>query len=164
MTQFCSRWCWSKCHLGQRSIVSNILSKDNVFYLWATPFKLVTIPLSITTSKVGRDSIAQVKITNIVNQWISQYPGDFVIKSVLVSVNEAKVLISRAETPTTIEDLGEEILANVQQVVKVDLRFIHSRFYKFPWYGFVWNDANLTCAVFTIECCGRPHWFVHRVK
>jgi uncharacterized hydrophobic protein (TIGR00271 family) len=93
---------------------------------------LVAIPLSITTAKVGRDSIAQVQITNIVDQWVSQYPGDFVIKSVLVSGNEAKILISGTETPTTIEDLGEEIQSQVRNIVKVDLRFLPSKSYKFP--------------------------------
>ena len=93
---------------------------------------LIAIPLSATTAKVGRDTIAQVKITNIVTQWASKYPSNIVLKSVLVSGNTVEIIISGTKKPATIEDLGEQIQSEVKQVVNVDLRFLPSSCYKFP--------------------------------
>lgn len=106
--------------------------KRRAYRIIALGVILIAIPLSITTAKVGRDSIAQVKITNIVNEWITQYPGDFVIKSVLVSGNEARILISGTTLPDDIDDLGEEIQAQADHIVNIDLRFLPSKCYKFP--------------------------------
>ena len=108
------------------------LSKRNAYRIIALGVALVAIPLTVATTKVWRDSIAQVRITNITNQWVSKYPTDFVIKSVLVSGNTAKILISGAEKPTTIKDLGLEIQAEVEQITMVDLRFVHSDSYLYP--------------------------------
>ena len=111
--------------------MSNI-NKGRAYRIIAIGIILVALPLAATTTKVGRDSIAQVKIRNIVDQWITQYPSDFVIKSVLVSGNTARILISGTETPDTIEDLGKKIQSQVKHVIKVDLRFLPSKCYKFP--------------------------------
>ena len=108
------------------------VNKRRAYRIITLGIMLITIPLAITTTKVGRDSIAQVKITNYVNQWLSQYPGDFVIKSVLVSGNMAKIIISGPEAPVTIEDLGEGIQFEAQHIVNIDLQFVPSRVYTFP--------------------------------
>jgi uncharacterized hydrophobic protein (TIGR00271 family) len=121
--------------LGLGTAVTEEMSptqKRRIYRFIALGVLLIAIPLSITSTKVGRDSIAQVKITNIVNQWVTQYPGDFVIKSVLVSGNTAKILISGTTTPTTIDDLGDEIQSQVNQIINIDLRFLPSKCYKFP--------------------------------
>ena len=107
------------------------LNKGRAYRIIALGVILVSLPLAATTTKVGRDSIAQVRITNIVKEWVRQYPGDVVIKSVLVSGDTAKILISGTEPPDTIEDLGDEIRSQVEQVIDIDLRFFHSTSYKY---------------------------------
>lgn len=108
------------------------LNRGRAYRIIALGVLVVAIPLSVSTTKVGRDSIAQVKITNIVNQWVSQYPTDVVIKSVVVSGNAAKIIISGTESPSTIEDLGAKIQSEAGQIEKVNLRFIPSRSYQYP--------------------------------
>lgn len=121
--------------LGLGSAVTEEMSQVNkgrAYRIITLGILLITIPLSAATAKVGRDSIAQVKITNIVNEWVTQYPDDVVIRSVLVSGNTAKILISGTEKPATIKDLGEEIQSRVKQIIQIDLRFIPSNCYKYP--------------------------------
>ncbi len=108
------------------------LSKRNVYRIIALGVILVTIPLTATSTRVGRDSIAQVRVTNIVEQWVGQYPTDIVLKSVVVSGNRVKILISGTEKPRTIDDLGADIQSEISQIVKVDLRFLPSSGYHFP--------------------------------
>jgi uncharacterized hydrophobic protein (TIGR00271 family) len=93
---------------------------------------LIAIPLTVTTTKIARDSIAQVKITNITSEWIRQSPASFVIKSVLVSGNTAKILISGAEEPASIKELGLEIETKVEQIKTVDLSYVRSNNYRYP--------------------------------
>jgi uncharacterized hydrophobic protein (TIGR00271 family) len=108
------------------------LNRGRAYRIIALGVLVVAIPLSVSTTKVGRDSIAQVKITNIVNQWVSQYPTDVVIKSVVVSGNAAKIIISGTEAPSTVEDLGAMIQSEAEQIEKVNLRFLPSRSYQYP--------------------------------
>jgi len=93
---------------------------------------LVAIPLSINTSKVYRDSTAQAKITNITNEWAGQYPNDRVIRSVLVSGDKVKILITGSERPSTIDDLTTQVRSEVAQVASIDLRFVPSQDYRYP--------------------------------
>ncbi len=93
---------------------------------------LVAIPLSIATIRVARDSIAQARITTIANQWVGQYPSNFIIKSVLVSGHKVKIVISGTERPPNIEDLGAEIQSQVEQIAKVKLLYIPSSLYQYP--------------------------------
>jgi len=108
------------------------VNKGRAYRMITLGILLVTVPLAVSTIKVGRDSIAQVKITNIVNEWVSQYPGDIVIRSVLVSGDTAKILITGAVEPPTIEDLGKQIQSEVEYVIEIDLRYLPSSCYKFP--------------------------------
>lgn len=108
------------------------LNKARAYRIIAIGLILITIPLAVSTTKIGRDSIAQTMITNITNQWLSQYPSDFVIRSVVVAGPTAKIIISGREAPTTIADLGDEIQSNAKQIVNIDLIFLPSKRYKFP--------------------------------
>lgn len=108
------------------------LNKGRAYRIITIGVLLVAIPLTATTIKVGRDSIAQARITRISNDWVGQYKTDFVIKSVLVSGNQAKILISGTESPDSIDDLGAQIQSRVEQVTKVNLRFLPSRGYGYP--------------------------------
>jgi len=108
------------------------LNKRRAYRIITLGVVLISIPLALATTKVARDSLAQAKITEIVNQWVSKYPTDFVIKSVLVSGNKAKIVISGTERPSTIEGLGAEINSKVGQVVKVDLRYVPSSRFLYP--------------------------------
>jgi hypothetical protein len=81
---------------------------------------------------VGRDTVAQARITNISNQWIQQYPTDIVVRSVLVSGDTAKIIITGPEPPSTIQDLGKDIKAEVGWIANVDLKHVPSRAYVFP--------------------------------
>ena len=110
----------------------NISRKRRAYRIIALGVVLIAIPLSATTTKVGRDTIAQVKVTNIVKQWASKYPSNIVLKSVLVSGSTVEIIISGTKKPVTIEDLGAQIQSEVKQVVNVDLRFLPSSCYKFP--------------------------------
>lgn len=103
------------------------LNKRRVYGVIALGLLLVAIPLTVTTSGIFRDSIAQTKITQITEQWVRQYPTDLVIRSVLVSRGNAKILMTGSEQPTTIEDLGAEIRSEVKQVSEIDLRFVPSK-------------------------------------
>lgn len=107
-------------------------NKRRAFRIIAIGTLLVAIPLGFSTTKVGRDSIAQARITRAANQWVTQYPTDIVIKSVLVSGNTAKIIISGAERPSTIDDLGAMIKSEAEQIEKIDLRFIPSAHYVYP--------------------------------
>lgn len=111
------------------------LNKRRAYRIITIGVILVAIPLSVSTIKVGRDSIAQVRITTIANEWVRQYKTDFVIKSVLVSGNTAKILISGTEKPSTIDHLGSEIQSEVSRIKRVDLRFVPTRGYVCPVEG-----------------------------
>lgn len=108
------------------------LNKRRVFRIITFGLVLIVIPLTIATTKIARDTIAQARIKNLVSQWMSQYPTDFVIKSVLVSGNEAKIIISGPERPPTIEDLVADIQSDVAQIAKVDLGYVPSIRYVYP--------------------------------
>ena len=108
------------------------LNKRMAYTIIALGVILIAIPLAVTTTRIARDSIAQVKITRITNQWVRQYPADFVIKSVLVHGDTAKILISGADMPSTIEDLGAKIQSEIEQIETLDLRFIPSKGYTYP--------------------------------
>lgn len=108
------------------------IHKRKVYRIVALGVALVAIPLTVTTTKIARDSIAQVKITNITSEWIRQYPTDFVIKSVLVSGNTVKILISGGEEPASIKDLGMKIETEVKQIKTVDLNYVRSNHYQYP--------------------------------
>lgn len=108
------------------------LNKRKVYRRIALGVILVAIPLTATSIKVARDSIAQVRITKISNQWVSQYSTNFILRSVLVSGDTAKILISGDEKPATIKGLGEAIQTEVKQIKEVDLRFVRSSSYQYP--------------------------------
>ncbi|UCE88503.1 MAG: TIGR00341 family protein [Pseudomonadota bacterium] len=108
------------------------LKKRTAYQIIVLGVLLVAIPLTIATTRVARDSIAQARITTIVDQWMSQYPTGFVIKSVLVSGNTAKIIVSGTERPSTIEDLGAEIQSQIKQIAKVDLLYVPSSSYLYP--------------------------------
>ena len=108
------------------------LRKRTAYQIVTVGVVLIAIPLAIATTRVARDSVAQARITTLVNQWVKQYPSDIVIKSVLVSGNTAKVIISGTEKPSTIEDLGAEIQSEVKRIAKVELRYIPSSYYRYP--------------------------------
>jgi uncharacterized hydrophobic protein (TIGR00271 family) len=110
----------------------SISRKHRAYRIITLGVLLIAIPLSATTAKVGRDTIAQVKVTNIVTQWASRYPSNIVLKSVLVSGGTVEIIVSGTEKPATIKDLGALIQSEVKQVVNVDLRFLPSISYKFP--------------------------------
>ena len=108
------------------------LNKRRVYRIITLGVVLTAIPLTIATIRVARDTIAQAKIRDHVSQWVRQYPTDFVIKSVLVSGNEAKIIISGPERPSTIEDLVADIQSDVAQIAKVDLGYVPSIRYVYP--------------------------------
>jgi len=105
------------------------LDKRSAYGVIAIGVMLVAIPLSIATVRVARDSVAQMRITNIANNWVRQYGEDSVVRSVLASGDAARILITGPEQPSTIEDLGAQIKSEVEWVAEVDLRFFPSRDY-----------------------------------
>ena len=108
------------------------VNKREAYGIIALGVLLVAIPLSMTTIKVYRDSAAQAKITNITNEWVGQYPDDIVVRSVLVSGDKVKILITGAEIPSSIDDLTTQVRSEVAQVTNIDLRFVPSRDYRYP--------------------------------
>ena len=108
------------------------VNKRRAYGIIALGILLIAIPLSITTAKVYRDSMAQVKITSITNEWARQYPSDLVIRSVLVSGDKAEILVTGAEEPSTIDDLTAHVRSEVARVTHIDLRFFPSRDYRYP--------------------------------
>ena len=108
------------------------LNRGRAYRIIALGFLLVTIPLSMSTVRVFRDSIAQSKITKITSAWARRYPSDVVVSSVVVSGGKAKIVITGSEHPTAIDDLATEIRSSVDQVTTFDLRFIPSRDYHMP--------------------------------
>jgi uncharacterized membrane protein len=107
-------------------------NKGRAYRVIAISIFLVAIPLSMTTLRVYRDSIAQVQVKQIADDWVGQYPTDFVVRSVLVSEGTAKVIVTASEPPPTIEDLATRLQSEVEQFEKLDLRFIPSRAYRYP--------------------------------
>jgi uncharacterized hydrophobic protein (TIGR00271 family) len=107
-------------------------NKGRAYRVIAISIFLVAIPLSMTTLRVYRDSIAQVQVKQIADDWVGQYPTDFVVRSVLVSEGTAKVIVTGSEPPPTIEDLATRLQSEVEQFEKLDLRFIPSRAYRYP--------------------------------
>jgi uncharacterized hydrophobic protein (TIGR00271 family) len=105
------------------------INKRRAYGVIALGLLLVAIPLTLTTTRLFSDSIAQTKIAQITEQWARQYPTDVVIRSVLVSRGNAKILVTGPEQPTTIEDLGTEIRSEVKQVSEIDLRFVPSKYF-----------------------------------
>ena len=105
------------------------LDKRRAYGVIAIGVMLVAIPLSMATVRVARDSIAQMRITNIANNWARQYATDSVVRSVLASGSRAKILVTGSEQPPTIEDLGAHIKSEVEWVAEIDLRFVPSRDY-----------------------------------
>lgn len=92
---------------------------------------LVAIPLSIATLKVVRDSVAQVKATEIANQWVSEHAPDFLVRSVLVSGESVKILITGPEQPPTVDGLGARLQSEVERIAQVDLRYVPSQHYQY---------------------------------
>ena len=103
------------------------LNKRRAYGVITLGLLLVAVPLAAASANIFRDSIAQTKITQITEQWARQYPTDFVIRSVLVSRGNAKILMTGSEQPTTIEDLGAEIRSEVKQISEIYLRFVPSK-------------------------------------
>ena len=108
------------------------VNKRRAYGIIALGVLCVAIPLSMTTAKVYRDSEAQAKITRITNEWVGQYPSDLVIRSVLVSGEKVRILITGSEQPATIDDLATQVRAEVERIASVDLRFVPSRDYRVP--------------------------------
>jgi uncharacterized hydrophobic protein (TIGR00271 family) len=108
------------------------LNKRRAYRVIALGVLLVAIPLSLTSARVYRDSIAQLNITSITSKWASEHPSSFVVRSVLVSGGKAKILITGPEEPPTIDDLGAQIASEVEQVAVVDLSYVPSQDYKHP--------------------------------
>lgn len=108
------------------------VNKRKAYGIIALGVLLVAIPLSVTTAKVWRDSAAQAKITSITNEWVGQYPGDLVIRSVLVSGEKVRILITGSEQPSTIDDLATQVRSEVAWIASIDLRFFPSRDYRDP--------------------------------
>ena len=105
------------------------LDKRRAYGVIAIGVMLVAIPLSMASVRVARDNIAQMRITNIANNWARQYATDSVVRSVLASGSRAKILVTGSEQPSTVEDLGAQIKSEVEWVAEVDLRFVPSRDY-----------------------------------
>jgi uncharacterized hydrophobic protein (TIGR00271 family) len=105
------------------------LDERRAYGVIALGVMLVAIPLSVASVRVARDSIAQMRITNIANNWVGQYATDSVVRSVLASGSKAKILVTGSEPPSTVEDLGAQIKSEVDWVEEVDLRFLPSRDY-----------------------------------
>ena len=108
------------------------LNKRRAYRIIIFGLVLIAIPLTIATTKVARDTIAQKNIMNLVSQWVSQNHTDFAIKSVLVSGGKAKIIISGPERPSTIEDLFADIQSDVAQIEKVDFLYVPSIRYVYP--------------------------------
>ena len=108
------------------------VNKRRAYGIIALGVLCVAIPLSMTTAKVYRDSEAQAKITRITNEWVGQYPSDLGIRSVLVSGEKVRILITGSEQPATIDDLATQVRAEVERIASVDLRFVPSRDYRVP--------------------------------
>ena len=118
--------------LGLHKAVTVILShvnKRRVYSIITLGLLLIAIPLTITSIRVTHDTIAQAKITRITNQWVSQYPGDFVITSVYIYGDYVKIIISGSDKPSSIEDLGAKIKSNIKQIKRVDLIYVPSTRY-----------------------------------
>jgi uncharacterized hydrophobic protein (TIGR00271 family) len=107
------------------------LDERRAYGVIALGVMLVAIPLSVASVRVARDSIAQMRITNIANNWVGQYATDSVVRSVLASGSKAKILVTGSEPPSTVEDLGAQIKSEVDWVEEVDLRFLPSRDYAY---------------------------------
>ena len=119
--------------LGAAATATNShLNRGRAYRVIFAGILLVAIPLSMATVKVFRDSTAQANITQITNQWVRQYPTDFVVHSVLVAGGNVKILMTGSERPITIDDLAADIRSKVDQVTDIDLRFVPSRDYRYP--------------------------------
>ena len=109
------------------------VNRGKAYRIIAIGVLIVAIPLAATTFKVARDSINQVKITTIANEWVvGQSDNDFVIKSVLVSGDKADIVISGTDQPNDITSLGSEIQSEIDRIKEVDLRYVPSRGYVYP--------------------------------
>lgn len=103
------------------------LDERRAYGVIAIGVMLIAIPLSRASVRVARDSIAQMRVTDIANNWARQYSTDSVVRSVLASGSRAKILFTGSEQPSTVEDLGAQIKSEVEWVAEVDLRFVPSR-------------------------------------
>ena len=118
--------------VGLHSAVTANLShinKRRAYSIIALGLLIIAIPLTIATTRVARDTIAQAKTTRITNEWVSQYPGDFVITSILIYGDYVKIIISGSDRPSSIEDLGAKIKSNIKGIERVDLIYVPSTRY-----------------------------------
>jgi uncharacterized hydrophobic protein (TIGR00271 family) len=108
------------------------LKRGRAYRIIAVGFLLVAVPLTMTTRRVFRDSMAQATIAKITGEWVHDHPSDFVVSSVLVSGDRAKIVVTGAERPAAIDDLVAEIQSEVGHVTGISLRYIPSRDYRYP--------------------------------
>jgi uncharacterized hydrophobic protein (TIGR00271 family) len=103
------------------------VDRRKAYRIVALGIVLVAIPLAATTFTVGRDSRAQLGVDKVAENWIEQFEENYVVDSVLVSNNIAKIVITGPEAPESITDLGLQIQDTVDQVTDVALRFVPSK-------------------------------------
>ena len=104
------------------------VNRRRAYTIIALGVVLIAIPLAATTIKVGRDSIAQSRVTGIADQWTAQFETqDYLVESVEVSNRIAKIHITGPEATETIADLASQIETDVGQVKEVRLLFFPSR-------------------------------------
>ena len=109
----------------------NQVNRRKAYTIIGISILIVTIPLFLSTIKIGRDSVAQSQVKSIANEWNDQFEEDYIIDSVSVSGSIAKLRISGAEAPGTISDLGEQIETEVNRIEVVNLLFIPSNDYTY---------------------------------
>jgi uncharacterized hydrophobic protein (TIGR00271 family) len=112
----------------------NKTQKKTAFGLITLGVILIMVPLAISTVNVGRDSIAQVKIRNMVESSVNHHSENVVIKAVLVSGKSARVVIGGPDAPSEpfLEDLKKRIQAKEQQIESIKLLYTPSVIYQYP--------------------------------
>ncbi|GMR06059.1 MAG: DUF389 domain-containing protein [Gammaproteobacteria bacterium] len=98
------------------------VARRRAFYSIGIGVLLVTIPLTVTSVRVARDSWVQSRTTQVMDDWLQG--SRYSLRAVKVSEDGITVIIAGAGTPPSIEDLKGKISRIKSKVGSVELQIV----------------------------------------
>ncbi len=103
-------------NLGQAAIEEQDLTREGrrKAYTYITiGVLLVTIPLAITTYRVGRDSFLEAQVISVTEDWLVESESELKLAAVTVNGDDVRIVVHGLSEPNLIENLGADLSAQV---------------------------------------------------
>jgi uncharacterized hydrophobic protein (TIGR00271 family) len=117
-------------NLGQASIKGRELTRKaqrRVYLYIAVGVLLVTIPLSFTSYRVGREGLLETRIASITKEWLRASGSDLELVDVNVFGNNVEVMVNGFSEPPPRGTLGEELAVLIPNLDESTLLIVVSR-------------------------------------